>query len=238
MVFTKTWRKHALTAAVLLAAGAVPVASISAADAAPPARAHAGTGGTGASAAGWRQVSYRGYQFQVPRDWPVINLTARPTTCVRFDQHAVYLGQPGTRQTCPSGLIGATEALLVQPETRLATAPPPGGGAVEDPVAHRITVQAARITVTASYHSDRAEILTILASAGLPPPVIQNPAWMAARSSVSHPVSGDATNDTGKGFDACTAPSAQAMSAWLANSSYQAIGIYIGGSDRACAQPA
>jgi hypothetical protein len=50
-------------------------------------------------------------------------------------------------------------------------------------------------------------------------------------------VSSTATNDAGKGFDACAAPSSAAMSAWRANSSYQAIGIYIGGSDRACAQP-
>ena len=40
----------------------------------------------------------------------------------------------------------------------------------------------------------------------------------------------------GTGFDACTAPSAATMSAWGA-SPYGAVGIYIGGSARACAQP-
>jgi hypothetical protein len=40
----------------------------------------------------------------------------------------------------------------------------------------------------------------------------------------------------GKGFDACTAPSSAAMDAWLA-SPYRAVGIYFGGSNRACAQP-
>jgi len=39
---------------------------------------------------------------------------------------------------------------------------------------------------------------------------------------------------TGHGFDACTAPSLDAMDAWLA-SPYRAIGIYLGGSNRACA---
>ncbi|MEH0974950.1 glycoside hydrolase domain-containing protein [Micromonospora sp. CPCC 205546] len=41
---------------------------------------------------------------------------------------------------------------------------------------------------------------------------------------------------TGQGFDTCTAPSNAAMKAWLA-SPYRAVGIYIGGNGRACAQP-
>ncbi|HEX5984396.1 MAG TPA: DUF1906 domain-containing protein [Solirubrobacterales bacterium] len=41
---------------------------------------------------------------------------------------------------------------------------------------------------------------------------------------------------TGLGFDACTAPSAQAMSAWK-RSPYRAVGVYIGGLNRACSQP-
>lgn len=41
---------------------------------------------------------------------------------------------------------------------------------------------------------------------------------------------------TGLGFDACAAPSPQAMSAW-AESPYRAIGVYIGGTNRGCSQP-
>lgn len=41
---------------------------------------------------------------------------------------------------------------------------------------------------------------------------------------------------TGLGFDACAAPPPRTMSAWAA-SPYRAIGIYIGGLNRACAQP-
>ncbi len=41
---------------------------------------------------------------------------------------------------------------------------------------------------------------------------------------------------TGLGFDACSAPSASSMAAW-AKSPYRAVGVYIGGINRACAQP-
>ncbi len=41
---------------------------------------------------------------------------------------------------------------------------------------------------------------------------------------------------TGLGFDACTAPSSSAMSAWK-ESPYRAIGVYIGGLNRGCSQP-
>jgi hypothetical protein len=40
---------------------------------------------------------------------------------------------------------------------------------------------------------------------------------------------------TGLGFDACSAPSTSAMSAWGA-SSYRAVGVYIGGTNMACSQ--
>lgn len=41
---------------------------------------------------------------------------------------------------------------------------------------------------------------------------------------------------TGLGFDACSAPSARSMNAWL-SSPYRAVGVYIGGVNRACSQP-
>jgi len=41
---------------------------------------------------------------------------------------------------------------------------------------------------------------------------------------------------TGLGFDACTAPSSRSMSAW-GDSPYRAVGVYIGGINRACSQP-
>lgn len=41
---------------------------------------------------------------------------------------------------------------------------------------------------------------------------------------------------TGLGFDACSTPSSKSMAAWL-ESPYRAIGVYIGGANRACSQP-
>lgn len=41
----------------------------------------------------------------------------------------------------------------------------------------------------------------------------------------------------GGGFDACAAPAQDVMTAWLASSPYRAVGIYIGGNNRFCAQP-
>src|SRR5664279_5328725 len=41
----------------------------------------------------------------------------------------------------------------------------------------------------------------------------------------------------GKGFAACTAPSSNVMDTWLGSSPYQAVGIYVGGVNRGCAQP-
>jgi hypothetical protein len=46
----------------------------------------------------------------------------------------------------------------------------------------------------------------------------------------------DSTSYQGQGFDLCEGPSSADMSAWL-SSPYRAIGIYIGGSERGCAQP-
>ncbi len=41
---------------------------------------------------------------------------------------------------------------------------------------------------------------------------------------------------TGLGFDACAAPAAATMNAWL-SSPYRAVGIYVGGVNRGCSQP-
>ena len=42
---------------------------------------------------------------------------------------------------------------------------------------------------------------------------------------------------TGFAFDACTAPSQRVMDRWLRTSPYLGVGVYIGGSMRACEQP-
>jgi hypothetical protein len=72
------------------------------------------------------------------------------------------------------------------------------------------------------------------------PALAQVGSSVAASSDTIRPmaatVAASAVNYTGKGFDACSAPSSSSMNAWLA-SSYRAIGVYIGGENRGCAQP-
>jgi hypothetical protein len=55
------------------------------------------------------------------------------------------------------------------------------------------------------------------------------------RQAAPHPQAVKAKVFTGPGFDACHAPPLPAMTAWWGSSGYQAVGIYIGGQNRACA---
>jgi glycoside hydrolase-like protein len=62
----------------------------------------------------------------------------------------------------------------------------------------------------------------------------------AGASALSTPAAENAASGsdeyTGLGFDACAAPSSRTMAAWE-DSPYRAIGVYIGGLNRACSQP-
>jgi hypothetical protein len=64
---------------------------------------------------GFKPVEFAGLRFQVPEAWPVYDLASDPTRCVRFDQHAVYLGHAGANQDCPAQLVGRTDAVQVEP---------------------------------------------------------------------------------------------------------------------------
>jgi hypothetical protein len=219
------------------------------------AAAVAGLSGTAALAAtpggAAKTVTYRGYSFTIPATWPVIRTSASSTTCVRFDRHALYLGEPGRNQRCPNALLGTTEAILVQPAGAAA-----GASAAQDATARQITVVSPRIKVTATYAGDQAAVTQILASASLPLPpvslktaspagpgfapnkVAETPAQqLVAPPAAASTVPASAVSFTGQGFDACTAPSSAFMSAWKAASPYGAVGIYIGGAERACDQP-
>jgi len=63
------------------------------------------------------------------------------------------------------------------------------------------------------------------------------PAAGEPATTVSYPAWASATGYDGLAFDACTAPPLAAMRAWR-RSPYHAIGIYVGGQNRTCAQPA
>ncbi len=65
---------------------------------------------------------------------------------------------------------------------------------------------------------------------------LASPAQAEPATTVSYSAAATATRYTGLAFDTCTAPTLAQMTAWNA-SPYRAIGIYIGGANRSCAQP-
>jgi hypothetical protein len=132
----------------------------------------------GAAAQPRKVIHFRGHTYRVPASWPVYRLARHPTMCARLDRRAVYLGTPGSGQSCPAHAAGRRRAILIgarpQPRASAATAAGP-----------------------------------------------------VARASAFK----------GVGFDACAAPSGRAMSAWRSSTAYRAVGVYIGGTNRACSQP-
>jgi Domain of unknown function (DUF1906) len=255
-----TPRAHATAVARTRSASTVSASTVSASTvSASTASARSGRPG-----AGLRKLHYRGYTFYVPASWPVINEARHPSTCVRFDQHAIFLGGPGADQSCPSWLFGTTEAVLVQGGPATARR-----SSVENPVSRRVTVSAPRIRLLATFSTDPNVIYTMLSRAGLPAPQIRppNPASLDAADGSTGAASASAgaqdghaaalssrqlaaaairvgppelpagvANFHGRGFDSCAAPSRTTMRAWWRHSPYGAVGIYIGGSDRACDQ--
>jgi uncharacterized protein YraI len=83
----------------------------------------------------------------------------------------------------------------------------------------------------------RVKFITALGAAvavlmlGLPAPASAEPT-----TPLTYPAGGTATRFTGLAFDTCTAPTLAQMTAWKV-SPYKAIGIYVGGVNRTCAQP-
>ncbi|HUD38943.1 MAG TPA: glycoside hydrolase domain-containing protein [Streptosporangiaceae bacterium] len=190
-----------------------------------------------------KTIHYLGYKFSVPKSWPVIDNSDNPRGCVRFDEHAVYLGAVSPAEFCPSWLLGATESMLIQPGPVRVTP-----ASTEDPVAKQISVSAAKVQITATFDRDPSVIYSILASAGLPAPRVVSPS--AILDGMAQPLAphmhypmaqpslpATVASGFGLGFDACAAPSRKYMRAWRRHSPYRAVGIYIGGADRACAQP-
>ncbi|PYC67045.1 hypothetical protein C7C46_30535 [Streptomyces tateyamensis] len=207
-----------------------------------------------------RAVDYRGYHLQVPADWQVVDLAQNPRSCVRFDQHTVYLGTPGADQDCPAHLAGGrTDALLIEPTPAAVPGRPAApvveaGAAVPAAVVEagrssreiRVQLRGTGLQLTASYGAGEQVVNTLLAGAtvtrpagaaqsgaqsGAPAPA---PRAQAAAAPAAATSGTPLTVDIGKGFDACTAPSDTLMNTWKANSPYQSVGIYIGGPAQAC----
>ncbi|MFG1955245.1 glycoside hydrolase domain-containing protein [Micromonospora sp. NPDC048830] len=191
----------------------------------------------------------------VPADWQVVDLSTDPHACVRFDRPAVYLGRPGDEPWCPTDPVGRTAGLIIEPIDAVATdrltadtAVTARGRATADRLTSRddaiqVAVRDAGVLVTAVHTRDtEAAVRRVLATASLgrdatpasPDTVQPAPTSAPVTMAAAGPQPG---TYTGKGFDTCTAPSQSTMDAWRASSPYRAVGVYISGSSRSCAQP-
>jgi hypothetical protein len=136
---------------------------------------HSGEAAAPIDGSGSQTVRYHGVEFDVPAGWPVLDLAADPTTCVRYDEHAVYLGSPSDAMQCPATVLGRTDAVLVEPLTTSPVADEAvdatavnGMDAATDPSAPvenelRTVFPDAGVAVTISFR-DQSAANTILAS--------------------------------------------------------------------------
>ncbi len=206
-------------------------------------------------------VSAFGYSVQVPADWPVVDLTAAPQTCVRFDRNAVYLGHPGTDQSCPPQIVGSTDALLIEPLDGSAAAatgsvqadagqPIPRGPAEDASNQIDLVVPNAQVRVTATFGASSNAVRGVLSGAvltasGSTP--TSDPVTPPAESALAGQTAGPAaaapaaTTPTylakaplGRGFDACGLPSTSLLSAWKGTSGYSVVAAYLGGRNWGC----
>ncbi len=189
--------------------------------------------GSAALAPATKTVRYHGLSLRVPGSWPVVNLGRDRHACVRFDRHALYLGTPSPEENCPARAFGRTEALLVQPVSRLHGQAVPAPALAPQNNATTFVVSSAGVEVTATWWRAPQVLARALGRSALP-----------RGGSLRAPPGGDQARRrahkaivyTGLGFDRCAAPSRSQMKAW-AGSPYRAVGIYIGGVNSACAQP-
>ncbi|MGW7681501.1 glycoside hydrolase domain-containing protein [Kribbella sp. NPDC054772] len=183
----------------------------------------AGITATGPAAAGeTKTVSYRGYQVTVPSDWPVVDLAANPTACVRLDQPAVYLGRSTAQSNCPAHLVGRSSGLVLEP---LTTAQPSTDGLL------RRAITDAGVLATAYYApGDERAANDVLATGRV---VTKTSSARVAQQAAVAPTVVATGNFAGQGFDTCDAPTQSTMDAW--RPAYQGVGIYISGGLRACA---
>src|SRR5437763_3517562 len=126
---------------------------------------------------------------------------------------------------------GRTEAILLSPPAARA---PRGASALG---AGSTTFTAGGVSVTATWNHQPAVVTRALNRRTLPaaPAVTSTNAPRAAGPRAAH--AAQASNVyTGRGFDVCSTPSTQKMSAW-GSSPYRGIGVYIGGANMACSQP-
>jgi peptidoglycan hydrolase-like protein with peptidoglycan-binding domain len=198
-----------------------------------------------ATATATRQVAYQGYQLSVPASWQIVDLATHPHTCVRGDQHVVYLGTPGRDQQCLAHSVGRSESIVVQPldaaavtgirDLQVLDPHQAAPDRLTATVGHELhlAVPAAGVLVTATYDSGFDALTGVLRGARLGASARSSPVPQAAQATAAA-IAATATNYTGDGFDTCNAPSSTVMAAWTSATAYRAIGIYFAGSHRAC----
>lgn len=200
-----------------------------------------------------RSVDYRGLRLAVPADWRVVDLDRNPGACLRLDLPTLYLGHAGTQAECTGrAAVRRADTLHLEP---LDGAPPradvptvaaesvkalPEVPPRSDSNELRYALRRSGIMATVSYGLApdavrevlaRARTIAGAAAAGpAGPPAATGAATLPAPRTAQGPF-------TGQGFDACTAPTQRSMDTWRAESPFGAVGIYIGGRARACAQP-
>ncbi|MFJ7586183.1 DUF1906 domain-containing protein [Streptomyces sp. NPDC097617] len=197
-----------------------------------------------------RTLDYRGLRVTLPAHWRVVDLDENPDACVRLDLPTLYLGHAGTQAEC-TGRAAAVRAdtLHLEPldgaperadiptvavnSWRVPREVPPRSDSNE----LRYALRRSGVMATLSYGATPEAVRQVLARARAvapppaPAPVVAVPATGAPKPrSAQEPFKGE-------GFDTCTAPTQKAMDTWRADSPFGAIGIYIGGRARACAQP-
>ncbi|MDX6744673.1 DUF1906 domain-containing protein [Actinocorallia sp. A-T 12471] len=190
-----------------------------------------------------RTVEYGGLRITVPKGWPVYRLDGDQRRCVRFDEHAVYLGTPSKEPDCPARVVGRTEAIhvtalpaaeRVKPDPRRRSARVALSALkVAESADHQMTLDLPRsgVRVTGVYGADRELLERTLRTAtsgpGSPPePEEETEEEIERTPRAWH---------EGPGFDTCTAPAQRTMRAW--REAYSIANIYIGGAARGCAQP-
>lgn len=251
-----TWlRVLIVTPALLVLAGFAQQLPADAASTPVPAPQAQRAGSPAATNAATKQVVYHGVAVQVPSDWAVVDLTRRAHACARLDRPVVYLGAAPAQQDCPAHLVGRASTLWLQPAS---TSGQPMVSAHVGALSARVARSAighqslavlggGHVQVHSTWAGSSATVdaawATVRTVTGLPDTVGAVPPAPADSSAPTRPA-GDhpaispstvrgATTFNGMGFDTCAAPSSSTMTSWL-SSPYRAIGVYIGGSMRAC----
>ncbi|MET3988235.1 hypothetical protein ABIC27_006139 [Streptomyces sp. PvR034] len=208
------------------------------------------------------QYDYRGLRFTLPANWRVVDLDRTPDACLRLDVPTLYVGHAGRQGECAGRAVAdRADTLHLEP---VRDAPPRADvPTVDVPVGTALPATGPRtpsnelryalaqsgVMATASYGDTPTAVRAVIEGArpvggpgGHAGPPATVPGRPASPGSVLRPVPVPVASVTpgayaGPGFDACTAPGQATMDGWGEESPFGAVGIYIGGGARACAQP-